>query len=329
MRTRGTTAMVKLAKSPPPVNCPTFPSSDCNCGTSSITSVRVCAPVNRVVGVSTRLRLQPLRPGQLKEHFLRARDRGRGVGGQAIVDADRHLVDQRQEDRVAGVDRPARINEPGSYLRAVAEADLLRVGSANRGRPACGASERDHAEHEKNRGGDRRRGEERTEVEWAMISRAVHDRDSRVTGSRRAFSAASAPPAVLLDSEKRQEADHRTHERSSDGRVQHLEHSAGVRHMQPQLAEELRAGRAGGSMKWLLSPLNSYVLPSPGDDAVKHHGVEHCAPVGDDLADPVVRDGPHDREIARVEARLHAHPVGDHVAGGPADPSVDSGYVLR
>ena len=85
--------------------------------------------------------------------------------------------------------------------------------------------------------------------------------------------------------------------------------------MHPQLAEELRACRTDRVDEVVVVSLEYIPIAVLGDDAVKHHGVEQRAPVRDDLADPVVRGGPHDREIARVEARLHAHPARDHVAG--------------
>ena len=204
-------------------------------------------------------------------------------------------------------------------MRAIPEADLLFVRCAGRDGSAGGARERDQAQNEKRHGGHSRRGEERTEVERALISRAIHDWDSPATRSDGAFPAASTPPASLLDSEERQEADDRTQERGDDSCVQHLEHPAEVWHMQPQLAEELRACRTDRVDEVVVVSLEYIPIAVPGDDAVKHHGVEQRAPVSDDLADPVVRGGPYDREIACVEARLHAHPARDHVAGGPAD----------
>ena len=73
---------------------------------SSVTSVLVWSPVNRVGGVSTMLRLHPLGPGEMKEDFLGARhDRDDAAVGEGVVDVDADVVDERQEDRVAGVDR--------------------------------------------------------------------------------------------------------------------------------------------------------------------------------------------------------------------------------
>ena len=121
--------------------------------------------------------VHPLGPVSCKQHILGPSDRGRRVGAQPVVDADGHVVDEAEEDRVAGGDAPARVYEPGTDVRAVPEADLLFVGCAGRDGSAGGARERDQAQNEKRHGGHSRRGEERTEVERALISRAIHDWD--------------------------------------------------------------------------------------------------------------------------------------------------------
>ncbi len=55
------------------------------------------------------------------------------------------------------------------------------------------------------------------------------------------------------------------------------------------------------------------------DDPVEDDRVQQAAPVRDDLADVVAALRADDREVAGVEARLHADAVGDDVRRFPAE----------
>jgi hypothetical protein len=61
------------------------------------------------------------------------------------------------------------------------------------------------------------------------------------------------------------------------------------------------------------------------DNPVQHDRTEHLVVVGDDLTDVVAALAAHERQVARVEARLHADPVGDDVGRGAAE--ADRGEV--
>ena len=79
-----------------------------------------------------------------------------------------------------------------------------------------------------------------------------------------------------------------------------------------------RVGRVGIE-EVVVVALEDVVIALDRDDAVQDHHVQHPAAVGDDVAHPVLVGGSDHREVAAVEARLHAGAAGRDVAGLAAD----------
>ena len=240
----------------------TLSSSDCRCGMSSVTSVPVCVPAKRVRGTSTMSCRPPPRAGQLKQHILGSGDLGRRVGAQPVVDADAHAVDEAEEDRVAGGDVSARVYEPGTDLCAVPEADRLRVGSAGRDGSAGGTRKRNDPEHEKSRGGDSRRGGSARKLNgrWSrgLFTIGIPRRPDPTAPFRRRLR--RRPLSFTPKSVRRPTTAHKSAATTLVCSIWSTRPRCGTcSHSVPRSSE--RVGRTG-SMKWLLSPLNTYLLPS-------------------------------------------------------------------
>src|SRR5207244_7917658 len=92
-----------------------------------------------------------------------------------------------------------------------------------------------------------------------------------------------------------------------------------VRDVDPELADEPAARRLLRIDEVGVVAAERVPASDLRDDPMQHDRVQRATAVGDDVPHAVVAGAPYDREVARMEARLHARSRGDDVVGGTAE----------
>jgi hypothetical protein len=264
------------------------------------------------------------RPGDLEDDPVGSAQRGRTGTRQPVVEPDPELVDERQEDRIAGGDGPAGVHRTGTHLGVVTEPHRLGVRNLVGGRPLDGARERqqrDPKEHDCHRADDAGRADAYVAADGLRGARIL-SHDSRRSVRTGAAGTAFAPipaSALRLGGAQQRQADHADQDCGGDRRVKRGEKDPPMGKMEPELADQVRPRRLHRIQEVVVVALERVAAVVDGVDAVQHDDVQQRAVIRDDVPHLVLGRGLDEGQVAGLEPRLHADAVGDDVAGGSAD----------
>ena len=254
--------------------------------------------------------------GHEQQERALARKRVPGFGRERVVESEVDVVHQLREQRFARLRDTVGVGGVRRGVGGVGEGAALRVrhldGVAGGGR----AAEREQREHQ----------------EWQQDDDAAgQDRDGRLGCSRRqtprracggeagAPVPAPAPLAACEHAAGQQQHAERDQQPSAQGRGERLQSRAAAGDVDPQRPDQLARARTFGIDEVVVVALEDVASAFTPDDAVQDHRMQHLVVVGDDFPGVVAGLAAHDRQVAGVEPRFHADPVGDDIARGAAE----------
>ncbi len=248
----------------------------------------------------------------------RPRD-GLGAGGvERVGEPHLHRAGEPREDRLPGRGLAGVVDRAGDRARGIGERPRLAVAHLGGHRAPGGRAPRD--DRQARAGGDGEQGQGQPTVGDADAGRPGR---RRLGGQPLRLRAAAAPAPPMRpcprSAQKKQGG-----EAGQDGHrgrgVQLLQPPADPRHGEPERADELCAGDTlGVAPRVVVAAEDVAAVGGDRDDPVQDGDVQLAAAVGDDVAHPVVAHRPHQGQVAGVEPRLHADPVGDDIGGAAAE----------
>ncbi len=251
-------------------------------------------------------RVQADRPGDV---MAQLRD-------EAVAEADLERLEGGQEDGLAGGHLAVGVRGLGPVERArVGERAGLIVGPLRGDHVRVRRREADEQRKQPGREGDRGDDVLGRATRTAELGEAADLQHGRPP-VRGAATAATAARGRRGSTEQQHEHRAAREEAGVCGLPDPAEPAADLRHVQPELAEDLAASGVARVDEIVVVALEVVARPLDDDDAMQHRTVQHRALVEGDVSDPVGAGGTDEGEVALVEHRLHARADGRGVRRG-------------